>query len=117
MSKMIIVLQAYKEGKQIEVIHNGKWVLCTVPSFNFENYSYRVKTEPILKPLDYSDNLIGKVIIHEQSLSAINVIFPELLIIKKMKDGILAGDAHLISYQVLLENYIFINGDKCGKIN
>lgn len=45
---MIEVLQAYKEGKSIEVmgLTSGQWFQSLEPSFCFRDFNYRVKPEP-----------------------------------------------------------------------
>lgn len=53
--QILEVVQAHKEGKQIEVKPNhGYWGGCVLnePNWNFADYDYRVKTEP-RKPRDF----------------------------------------------------------------
>lgn len=50
--EMIEVIQAHKEGKKIEVMckasPTGEWGVTPAPSWNFTQYSYRVKKEPLV---------------------------------------------------------------------
>lgn len=46
--EMIAIIQAAKEGKEIEVQYApSAWGLCHGISFNFVNYSYRIKPQPL----------------------------------------------------------------------
>lgn len=50
--EMIAVIQAHKEGKQIEFQKFSEtkiWTIATTPCWNFHNYNYRVKVEPITR--------------------------------------------------------------------
>ena len=51
LEEKIEVMQAYKDGKQIEIYSNKlqRWVDWTIdsePDFNWELYNYRIKEEP-----------------------------------------------------------------------
>lgn len=45
--EMIAVMQAYKDGKTIEYFYCGEWVVMMEPSWNWHNFTYRVKPEPV----------------------------------------------------------------------
>lgn len=59
--EMIEVLQAYKEGKKIEMFVKtmGKWVEVKVPLWNFYDCVYRVKKNPTR--LDVANEFFEKV--------------------------------------------------------
>lgn len=58
--EMISVMQAYKEGKQIEVRCKtlNDWKIDPKPSWNWHNNDYRVKEEPKCRPYESSDEMI-----------------------------------------------------------
>lgn len=53
----IAVMQAFEEGKVIEVcgVAPGQWAIATGPNWNWASYSYRIKPEPRMVPLEMSD--------------------------------------------------------------
>lgn len=46
--EMIAVMQAYEAGYKIQFMDkdDSKWIIASTPSWNFEEYYYRVKPEP-----------------------------------------------------------------------
>lgn len=57
---MISVIQAAKEGKQIQ--HKGldqdEWTDTKTPSWNFLSYDYRIKPEPKYRPFKNADEFL-----------------------------------------------------------
>lgn len=55
--EMITVLQAYKEGQRIEFKKRGRkdhnWCLCSIPTFDFARYDYRVAVVPDKVPWEH----------------------------------------------------------------
>lgn len=67
--EMIAVMQAYEDGKEIELrrLADSKYYDCKNPSWNWDNYDYRVKVvkeapEYIPFTFEDADFLIGKAI-------------------------------------------------------
>ena len=46
----IKVMQAYVEGKEVEVLFAGKWKTTNVPSWSWSETTYLIKPTPILRP-------------------------------------------------------------------
>lgn len=40
--EMIEVMQAYEEGKTIEALINGRWIVAEHPSWDWNNYIFRI---------------------------------------------------------------------------
>lgn len=62
--EMIAVLQAYKEGKKIEVryIHSkDDWVVALTPCWDFATYTYRVKPEPHCRPFESAEEVMEAI--------------------------------------------------------
>lgn len=109
--EQIAVMQAFKEGKEIEsMIMNGtQWYETTTPSWDFSTFYYRVKPEPEppkYKPFSFEDDLLGKSIIGQEF------------------KGIITGQTMYrvwainvsLSYLELLDSYTFADGSPCGKL-
>ena len=104
----IAIMQAYEDGKKIEVC--GKienvWYSTTSPDWNWANCDYRIKTEPEYVPFTFEDAdfLIGKTVRCKlQDYVA--------LIISVTKDGTSVDD-----FKPLLDDFTFLDGSPCGKL-
>ncbi len=105
----IRVMQAFKEGKEIESYDtNGFeiWNLDKNPTWNWYFYNYRIKQEPEYIPFDFSDaeSLIGKVVKRKN----INEIF---MLSYFYNVGTLD-----YSYTRLFNDFTFLDGSPCGKL-
>ena len=116
--EMIKILQAFENGEEIECLSMNKlipnWRNFDSLNFNFTSYTYRIKPKQEYIPFDYNDDLVGKVVRSNKPNKVVN--HPKLLIIKQCYENVLVGDYLFISYQELLESYIFLDGSKCGKL-
>lgn len=109
--EMIAVMQAFAEGKDIQLRHlnYSEYYDCTKPGWNWDSYDYRVKEEPKQPeyiPFSFEDAefLIGKTIIHNSG--------QEIRIITNCNYITVEG----ICYTVLLKEYTFLDGSPCGKL-
>ena len=48
--KKLPIIQAYAEGKEIEMFINNRWVSAESPGFIMELKNYRIKSEPKYRP-------------------------------------------------------------------
>ena len=110
-AEMIAVMQAYVDGKEIEMCAYGTcdWLVIPLnrqPLWNWGDYSYRVKPEPEYIPFTFEDAefLIDKAV-------------------KKKKQNYLAvitwcynGATNMGDFKNLLEYYTFLDGSPCGKL-
>lgn len=113
----ITIMKAFCEGKTIEyrIKPSCEWTpyLATGElSWNWWDNDYRIKQEPKYIPFDFTDaeSLIGKPIKrkHANLLIIINTITPA---------EINLSHGYKISFETLLENYEFLDGSICGKLN
>jgi len=110
--ELLPFITAFAEGKEIEWFDGIKWV--SLPNPNWENlYTpiVRIKPEPKYIPFTFEDAefLIGKLIKDKHT----NSIF---IIIGVNAVGIMITIDNYISFKNLLENYTFLDGSPCGKI-
>lgn len=110
-AEMIAVMQAYVDGKEIEMCAYGTcdWLVIPLnrqPLWNWGDYSYRVKPEPEYIPFTFEDAefLIDKIVKHET----------KPIIEKLISFGLESANA--IFYEELLENFTFLDGSPCGKL-
>ena len=107
-AKMIAVMQAYEDGKEIEYYSDGcsEWKKATTPAWNWYTTDYRVKPKPEYIPFTFEDAefLIGKVVKHKTAnhLAVITSCFNE--------------STNMGGYKKLLDYFTFLDGSPCGKL-
>ena len=114
--KMLPFIQAFTEGKEIEMRICRKWVSLSFPSFDDPNTEdYRIKPEPKYVPFTFSSackygeyGLIGKTLKHK----CVNHI---AVIVTVSLDGVRIGHDWR-TYKELFSNYEFEDGTPCGTL-
>lgn len=107
--EIISVVTAYEEGKSIECrpLTNPNWTDVWDPSWNFDKFEYRVKTQPKLIPFDLNDDLINKeVYSNEYFIKGI---------ITAQTSGYIHLGGNVYSYLTLYNKFKFKDGKPCGK--
>ena len=71
----IKVMQAYVEGKEVEVLFAGKWQTTNVPSWSWSETTYRIKPTATLRPWTADEVPLGawirfKKVIDDRSILA-----------------------------------------------
>ena len=122
----IKVMQAYVDGKEIEVNFIGNdWVLANDPLWDFVRVNYRIKKEPEYVPFTFEDAemLIGKNIksIEESDDFLFDTNWCKFShvgkIIGVLKNNVSIGGCITdVGYDELLEKYTFLDGTPCGKL-
>lgn len=120
--KMISIMQAFSEGKQIEFCEKGKdeWSVVLAPSWNWRDFDYRIKPEPKFRPYTFEELQAeiakGKIVVKQVNLKGINRI---LTITQVMDDydkasKIQLSDLKQISYERFMNDYQWLDGSLCG---
>ena len=118
--KIISVMQAFDEGKQIEFREKGKDEWCGIPTphWNWEKYDYRVKPEPIFRPYLFSE-LADKLTCGKQFVRPKNNPDRVIYSISAMYNynngtiSIRLSDTYYSSEE-LLDKFTWIDGKPCG---
>ena len=71
----IRVMQAYVDGKEVEVRYAGKWQTTNIPSWAWTDTFYRIKPTPVLRPWTADEVPLGawmrfKKVIDDRSILA-----------------------------------------------
>ena len=105
------IIEAFKNGAKIQY-YNGlqdSWVDTDTPEF-VHHGQYRIKPELILVPFDITDvRLLFKEIIKFKTSETYSTI------VRMYKGGVVLGGDYKYSYQRLLDDCEFENGEPCGK--
>lgn len=104
--EMIAVMQAYVDGKEIETFDGKVWHHVNIPFWNWNDVDYRVKEKQEYVPFSFEDAefLIGKVVKHKKDK------WVELITYCNKYE------TSLCRYEILLDNYTFLDGSPCGKL-
>lgn len=104
-----VVIKAFKFGMTIEFLDKGRgeWREVENPAFNFE-LEYRIKPESKLVPFSFEDapSLLGRSVRNKTSGSVSLIIYINKTFIK------VPGE---ITFSYFLDQYVFLNGEPCGK--
>lgn len=118
--KMISVMQAFSEGKQIEFCRKdgSEWCRCIGPVWNWRDFDYRVKPEPIFRPYLFSE-LVDELTRGKQFIrlkdNPDRVIY-NIDAIYNYENGttsIKVSDT-CYSFEELLDKFTWIEGEPCG---
>jgi hypothetical protein len=111
--KMLPIIQAYAEGKEIQISTFGGWKTHEVMCFTSQAIDYRIKPEPEYIPFTVKDLIMFmlKYIRRKDSFESIKIIgcskYCVLITIK--------GNIKNIPYEILFKEWEFVDGSPCGK--
>ena len=108
--EMCAVMQAFKDGKKIEFMCNGKWEGTNKPLWNWDSLNYRVKPEPKYVPYDTVDEVEKDKWIMKKGSNCIDKITS---IDRRDNTVYFNGWENL---QHLFEKYTYEDGTPCGKL-
>lgn len=107
--KSIEIAEAILQGKEIESKFGDSWIDCRDPLIGIAAAFIRVKPDPKLVPFDFSDAefLLGKIVKGKT--------FDKMGIICSAASTFVSVNCNM-TYKDLLQDYTFIDGYPCGKI-
>lgn len=106
--------QALKDGKTIQMYDDCEWVDVDEPfrlKWDRPVSGYRIKPEPKYQPFVFTDakELIGRVV----KPTCCDIF---TLIVQVQDNSVLIGGGEIVYFTDLLEKYVFLGGEKCGKL-
>lgn len=63
--KLLPIIQAFAEGKEIEMFFGNEWVKTTNPGFTFSSENYRIKPEPEYRPFKTKEECWNEMLKHQ----------------------------------------------------
>lgn len=87
------IIQAYAEGKEIEMFISNRWVTAESPGFMMEAKNYRIKSEPKYRPFKTKEECWNEMHKHSD--------FGWLI---KMDTGIFVNIKAIISKEIVFDN-------------
>ncbi len=117
--QLLPLIQAYAEGKEIEMYDEteGGWVTLDSPRFDYEPETYRVKPEYKYRSFSGDDECWDEMRRHEP-LGWVTVDGMRECILSVDPDGVMVGDFedgnHFFVYMAALDSLKFIDGKPFG---
>ena len=63
--ELLPIIQAFAEGKEIEMFFGNEWVKTTNPGFTFSSENYRIKPEPKYRPFKTKEECWNEMLNHQ----------------------------------------------------
>ncbi len=119
--EQIKILQAYKNGKPIEikVFDNGYYLWVTLNAdkdytFDFRNNNYRIKQEPKIRPYKDAKEFLKASKEYGPYIIRRNAVHSAYIPTETHKGCIKFSTGDLVDYETLLKNYMWQDNITCG---
>lgn len=136
----IVVMQAYDEGKQIQIKDGGyddwsDWNADYEPNWDWQQFKYRIKPEePIYRPYESIDEMVEDYCDKSGELRLARLSMPYIWVKYKNKrwgdtkhlltsfNNACEGHSYVwiangwVSLEELFDDYTYLNGSPCGKL-
>ena len=111
--KLVEVMQAYINGKEIEVQNNGEWHVITSPEWHSDR-KYRIKPESKYRPFENEEECWQEMQKHKP-FGWLRASHGKFLIIGIRKDDIILGTIdNKLTYNYVFSNYKFLDETPFG---
>ena len=113
--KKLPIIQAYAEGKEIEMFINNRWVSAESPGFIMELKNYRIKSEPKYRPFKTKEECWNEM--HHHSYFGLLIRIDSgahVSIVKATSNAILLNNVGLCTFKDAVKYYKFIDGTPFG---
>lgn len=117
--KRIKVMQAFVDGKDVEVLNTDKWELVSNPSWS-PNTKYRIKPESAYRPFDNAKECIEEMKKHEpfgwvKSKPDVGDYCSSIIDIRYVSDfNFIKLRGSWLNSNSVFENYTFLDGSPFG---
>lgn len=116
--QLLPIIQAFAEGKEIEIFDETKrmWITAILPHFNCDSSSYRIKPESKYRPFKNAEECWQEMLKH-QPFGWLKMKDTEsgYYILKGIANQVVIGlNETLFSYKKVFEDYTFADGTPFG---
>ena len=113
--KKLPIIQAYAEGKEIEMFVRNRWETAESPGFTMEAKNYRIKPEPKYRPFKTKEECWDEM--HHHSYFGLLIRIDSgahVSIVKATSNAILLNNVGLCTFKDAVKYYKFIDGTPFG---
>lgn len=113
--ELLPIIQAYAEGKDIEIFFGNEWIKITNPDFTLSPENYRIKPEPEYRPFKTKEECWNEM--HHHSYFGLLIRIDSgahVSIVKATSNAILLNNVGLCTFKDAFKYYKFIDGTPFG---
>lgn len=119
-AKLLPIIKAFVEGKQIQCkVSDGKggeWVNTFHPTFDVENFDYRIKPESKYRPFKNAEECWNEMLKHQPFgwVKEKCGIYTNVIIVNPDEASVTTGISDFHSFGDMLKDYTFTDGTPFG---
>lgn len=110
---MLPIIQAYAEGKEIEIFDKTKrmWITAILPLFNCDSSSYRIKPESKYRPFKNAEECLAEMQKHQLFGWVKNQgLYRNIANVMSCSITFADNEARDVNYEQAFKNYTFADG-------
>lgn len=114
---MLPIIQAYAEGKEIEIFDKTKrmWITAILPLFNCDSSSYRIKPESKYRPFKNAEECLAEMQKHQLFGWVKNQgLYRNIANVMSCSITFADNEARDVNYEQAFKNYTFADGIPFG---
>lgn len=114
---MLPIIQAYAEGKEIEIFDKTKrmWITAILPLFNCDSSSYRIKPESKYRPFKNAEECLAEMQKHQLFGWVKNQgLYRNIANVMSCSITFADNEARDVNYEQAFKNYTFADGTPFG---
>ena len=114
--KLLPIIQAYAEGKEIEFFDWTKkmWETAILPHFDCDSIFYRIKPETTYRPFKDAEECWNEMQKHQPFGWVKSTLFKDLVLVKRVTTLYVEINRDIIDYKDALEKFTFADSTPFG---
>ena len=116
---LLPIIQAYAEGKEIEIFDCTKkmWETAILPHFDCDSIFYRIKPEATYRPFKDAEECWQEIKKHQPCGWVKSTLFKDLALVERVTTLYVEINRDIIDYKDALEKFTFADGTNfCVKV-
>ena len=112
-AELLPIIQAYAEGKEIEIFDKTKrmWITAILPLFNCDSSSYRIKPESKYRPFKNAEECLAEMQKHQLFGWVKNQgLYRNIANVMSCSITFADNEARDVNYEQAFKNYTFADG-------
>lgn len=108
-AELLPIIQAYAEGKEIEIFDKTMkmWKTAMLPHFDCDSNNYRIKPEPKYRPFKDAKECWAEMLKHQPFGWVKSTLFKDLALVQRVTTLYVEINRDIIDYKDTLEKFTF----------
>ena len=113
---LLPIIQAYAEGKEIEIFDCTKkmWETAILPHFDCDSIFYRIKPETTYRPFKDAEECWKEMLKHKPFGWVKSTLFKDFALVKRVTTLYVEINRDIIDYKDALDKFTFADGTNFG---